>query len=82
MTQEEENKGICTQHFNTNRGQSSATQPNFWLDSWPPVPEHPPDRLVSSEEPKIEKVVLKTRVPFKRKKLDLSIYTFDKTPIE
>ena len=30
----------------------------------------------------MKKVVLKSRVPFKRKKPDLSIYTFDETPIE
>ena len=67
----------------------SAAQPNFRLDSRPPaepellfVPELPPDFPASSEEPEVKKVALKTRVPFERKKLDLSIYTFDVTLIE
>ena len=32
-----------------------------------------------TEEPE---VVLKSKVPYERKKLDLSIFTFDETPIE
>ena len=46
------------------------------------VPELPLGLPPSSEEPEVEKSVLKVRVPFKRKKLYLSIYTFDETPIE
>ena len=65
-----------------------ATQPNFWLDSCPPiepellfVPELSSDSPASSEEPDVQKVVLKVRTPFERKKLDLSIYSFNETPI-
>ena len=64
-------------------------QPTFQLDNRPLiepellfVPELPLDLPASSEEPEFEKVILKTRVPFERKRLDLSIYTFDETPIE
>ena len=64
-------------------------QPNFRLDSRTPIePELlfisklPPHLQASSEEAEVEKIILKTRVPFKRKKLDLSIYTFGETPIE
>ena len=50
------------------------------LDSRPPVePEPDPASTISTEEPE---VVLKSIVSFERKKLDLSIYTFDETPME
>ena len=50
------------------------------LDSQPPVePEPDLASTISTEEPE---VVLKSIVSFERKKLDLSIYTFDETPME
>ena len=63
MTQEKEDEGTCIQNFKTNRGQSLAMQPNFLLDSRPPVepesqfvPELPTDPPASSEEPEVEKL--------------------------
>ena len=87
--QKEKDAGTCSKNFYNRRDKSSAEQPNFWLDSRPPiesellfVPKHPSDPPARSEEPEVEKIVFKARVPFERKKLDLSSYTFDETPIE
>ena len=56
---------------------NSAAHPNCRLDSRPPF-EPEPDPETTEEHD----VVLKSKVPFKRKTLDLSIFTFDETSIE
>ena len=66
-----------------------ADPPSDQLNHHPPYdsefqhePERPLDPPASIEKPEIEKVILKDRVSFERKKLDLNIYTFDDTQIE
>ena len=45
-------------------------------------PEPPQDPPKSIQELEVEKIELKVRVPFERKKFDLSIYTFDEISID
>jgi hypothetical protein len=83
-TEEEATCQNCWRKLEVSRGDQTASQPSPRPAGRPSEDfEDEPDtsastRKIDDPEPeKVERIVLKPRVPFARKRLDLSIYTFD-----
>jgi len=55
-------------------------QPNFWLDS--KTLADPDPHLEATKSINQPEVLIKSKISFERRKLELSIYTFDETPME